>query len=75
MPEELGKLPNTLAMEGHTDSKTYAAGNYGNWERPAFLPQAQASVPEQTEVVVLAEAQRILHRPPERFVAAVPLGW
>ncbi|HVO56441.1 MAG TPA: flagellar motor protein MotB [Dongiaceae bacterium] len=30
---ELGKLPNTLAMEGHTDSKPYAAGsNYGNWE-------------------------------------------
>jgi len=30
---ELGKLPNTLAMEGHTDSKQYTAGrNYGNWE-------------------------------------------
>ena len=30
---ELGKLPNTLAMEGHTDSKQYSgAGNYGNWE-------------------------------------------
>lgn len=33
LAEELGKLPNTLAMEGHTDSKQYAAGsNYGNWE-------------------------------------------
>src|SRR5438552_11965087 len=33
LAEELGKLPNTLAMEGHTDSKPYAAGsNYGNWE-------------------------------------------
>ena len=31
--EELGKLPNKLAIEGHTDSKPYAAGsNYGNWE-------------------------------------------
>ena len=30
---ELEKLPNTLAMEGHTDSKQYSAGrNYGNWE-------------------------------------------
>jgi chemotaxis protein MotB len=30
---ELGKLPNTLAMEGHTDSKQYPEGsNYGNWE-------------------------------------------
>lgn len=29
---ELGKLPNKLAFEGHTDSKPYAQGNYGNWE-------------------------------------------
>src|SRR5437016_3379202 len=33
---ELGNLPNTVAMEGHTDSKPYAAGsNYGNWELSA----------------------------------------
>jgi flagellar motor protein MotB len=30
---DLRKLPNTLAMEGHTDSKQYpGASNYGNWE-------------------------------------------
>ena len=30
---ELGKLPNTIAMEGHTDSKPYsAASTYTNWE-------------------------------------------
>lgn len=30
---ELAKLPNTIAMEGHTDSKQYTAGgSYGNWE-------------------------------------------
>jgi chemotaxis protein MotB len=30
---ELGKLPNTIAMEGHTDSKPYsAASSYTNWE-------------------------------------------
>jgi chemotaxis protein MotB len=30
---EFGKLPNTVAIEGHTDSKPYAQGsNYGNWE-------------------------------------------
>ncbi|HTA48798.1 MAG TPA: flagellar motor protein MotB [Verrucomicrobiae bacterium] len=30
---ELGKLPNTLFIEGHTDSKPYAAfGSYSNWE-------------------------------------------
>jgi chemotaxis protein MotB len=33
LAEELGKLSNSLAMEGHTDSKPYAAGsNFGNWE-------------------------------------------
>src|SRR5579862_3255721 len=30
---ELSKLPNTIAMEGHTDSKPYsAASTYTNWE-------------------------------------------
>ncbi len=30
---ELGKLPNKISIEGHTDSKLYAAsGTYGNWE-------------------------------------------
>ncbi len=33
LAQELGKLPNKLAMEGHTDSKQYAEGSsYGNWE-------------------------------------------
>jgi chemotaxis protein MotB len=34
---ELGKLPNKLMMEGHTDAKPFAAGDdgYGNWELSA----------------------------------------
>jgi chemotaxis protein MotB len=33
LAQELGKLPNTVSIEGHTDSKRFAArGNYGNWE-------------------------------------------
>ena len=36
LAQELGKLPNKLAIEGHTDSKPYAAGaSYGNWELSA----------------------------------------
>ena len=36
LAEELGKLPNKLAFEGHTDSKSYAEGsNYTNWELSA----------------------------------------
>jgi chemotaxis protein MotB len=33
LAEELGKLPNKLASEGHTDAKPFSrGGNYGNWE-------------------------------------------
>jgi chemotaxis protein MotB len=33
LADELGKLPNKISIEGHTDSKPYASdGEYGNWE-------------------------------------------
>jgi chemotaxis protein MotB len=34
LAEELGKLPNHLLIEGHTDAKPFAVkdGSYGNWE-------------------------------------------
>ena len=34
LAEELGKLPNHLLIEGHTDAKPFAVkdGNYTNWE-------------------------------------------
>jgi chemotaxis protein MotB len=33
LAQELGKLPNKLSIEGHTDATPYAASaNYGNWE-------------------------------------------
>lgn len=36
LAEELGKLPNKLAVEGHTDSKPYSTGaTYTNWELSA----------------------------------------
>ena len=36
LAQELGKLPNRLAIEGHTDAKSYSKGrNYSNWELSA----------------------------------------
>ena len=36
LAQELGKLPNKLSVEGHTDAKAYVlASNYGNWELSA----------------------------------------
>lgn len=33
LAEEIGKLPNKVTMEGHTDSRAFAGGaNYTNWE-------------------------------------------
>jgi chemotaxis protein MotB len=33
LAEELGKLPNNLLLEGHTDAKPFGSGNaYSNWE-------------------------------------------
>ena len=33
MAQELGKLPNKISIEGHTDSKPFGRNrNYGNWE-------------------------------------------
>jgi chemotaxis protein MotB len=33
LAQEMGKLPNKISIEGHTDSKPYATtGNYSNWE-------------------------------------------
>jgi chemotaxis protein MotB len=33
LAEEIGKLPNRVTMEGHTDSRPYAGGtDYSNWE-------------------------------------------
>lgn len=32
LAEEIGKLPNRVAVEGHTDSKPYGGIDYSNWE-------------------------------------------
>jgi len=48
LAQELGKLPNHIAMEGHTDSKQYPAGaTYGNWELSADRANAARRLMQQ----------------------------
>jgi len=48
---ELGKLPNKLSIEGHTDSKPYAGnGTYGNWELSADRANAARRLMQQNGV-------------------------
>ena len=45
---ELGKLPNSLSIEGHTDAKPFATtGNYGNFELSADRANAARRVMQQ----------------------------
>ena len=45
LAQELGKLPNKLSIEGHTDSRPYApSATYGNWELSADRANAARRV-------------------------------
>jgi len=45
LAQELGKLPNKLSIEGHTDSQPYApSASYGNWELSADRANAARRV-------------------------------
>jgi chemotaxis protein MotB len=55
LAQELGKLPNKISIEGHTDSKPFAGkGDYSNWELSADranaarrLMQSEGLTPKQ----------------------------
>ncbi|MGH9500030.1 MAG: flagellar motor protein MotB [Terriglobales bacterium] len=51
LAQELGKLPNKISVEGHTDSKTYSGSTtYGNWELSADRANAARRVMQQSGV-------------------------
>jgi chemotaxis protein MotB len=51
LAQELGKLPNKMAFEGHTDSKQYAEGStYGNWELSTDRANAARRLMVQHEI-------------------------
>ncbi len=51
LAQELGKLPNKVSIEGHTDSKPYSLStNYGNWELSADRANAARRLMQQNGV-------------------------
>jgi chemotaxis protein MotB len=48
LARELGQLPNTVSIEGHTDARPFApAANYGNWELSADRANAARRVMQE----------------------------
>jgi len=74
---QLGKLPNNLLIEGHTDSKPFSSENgYSNWELSADransarkLMQASGIRPEQV-AQVRGFADRVLRHPEDPTAAS-----
>jgi chemotaxis protein MotB len=51
LAQELGKLPNKISVEGHTDSKPYAGSTtYGNWELSTDRANAARRLMQQSGV-------------------------
>jgi chemotaxis protein MotB len=51
LAQELGKLPNKISVEGHTDSKPYSgSATYGNWELSADRANAARRLMQQSGV-------------------------
>jgi chemotaxis protein MotB len=51
LAQELGKLPNKISVEGHTDSKAYSGSTtYGNWELSADRANAARRLMQQSGV-------------------------
>jgi chemotaxis protein MotB len=74
LASELGKLPNKLSIEGHTDSKPYSGrNNYGNWELSTDransarrLMQQDGLKPDQV-AQVRGFADQLLRKPQDPF--------
>ena len=71
---ELGKLPNKISIEGHTDSKPYSGKrNYGNWElstdraNSARRLMQQQGLGEKQIAQVRGFADQLLRKPDNPF--------
>jgi chemotaxis protein MotB len=70
LAEQLGKLPNKISIEGHTDAKPYVGKtNYGNWELSTDRANAARRLMQDTGLTseqvsqVRGYADRLLRKP------------
>ncbi len=77
LAQELGKLPNRVSIEGHTDSQPYSGGgDYGNWELSTDRANAarrlmqQSGLREDQVAQVRGYADQMLRRPNDPFDAS-----
>lgn len=70
---EIGKLPNYISIEGHTDSRQYAGANYSNWELSSDRANASRKILESNGLwqgqvlMVTGYADRNLRNPNNPF--------
>ncbi|MBS2040833.1 OmpA family protein [bacterium] len=57
MAVEIRKVPNPVAIEGHTDSRPFQSKNYGNWELSADRANAARRILEAGGVGHIAEVR------------------
>ena len=69
LAEEIGKLPNKVSIEGHTDSKPYGKAGYSNWELSVDRANAARRImtesglsPKQVSQVRGYADQRLRHK-------------
>jgi chemotaxis protein MotB len=74
LANELGKLPNKLSIEGHTDSKPFSGKhNFGNWElstdraNSARRLMQQSGLGQQQVAQVRGFADQLLRKPDDPF--------
>ena len=71
LAEEVGKLPNTISIEGHTDSRQFPSEDYSNWELSTDRANAARKIMQQHGIrrdqvmEVRGYADRQLRRPQE----------
>ena len=73
--DELGSLPNRIALEGHTDGRAFPRGDYSNWELSSDRANAarraliDLGLPPDRIAEVRGYADRQLKRPEAPFAA------